>query len=287
MKIKKNQRLSDYTTIGVGGPVPVVYLPNSETELVELLQILSTEKRPYRVLGNGSNILADDRGLREAIVCTKQLERIVRIVENSVTVDAGYPVAQLAYQIASKGLSGLEFAVGIPGSIGGVVRMNAGAHQHTVSEVVHSVRIIMPDARVVVASNQDLDFTYRSCAVPKDAIITEVNLLLQKGNPKEIHELTRKYNEQRTSTQPLKEKSAGCIFKNPGECSAGKLIEDAGLKGYQIGGARVSELHANFIVNHGHASFGDVLQLMDHIKNVVFQNQGVRLQEEVMIWRYE
>src|SRR5262245_57960652 len=134
MKTKTHQKLSDYTTIGIGGPVSTVYLPDTDEELAELLRKLTSEKTPYRVIGNGSNVLADDRGIPEVLVCTRTLQRFFHVDGELVTVDAGYPTAQLAYQTASKGLAGLEFAVGIPGSIGGVVRMNAGAHRHTISE---------------------------------------------------------------------------------------------------------------------------------------------------------
>ena len=285
MKIKKNQRLSDYTTIGIGGPVPVVYLPANESELCDLLKTFTAEKQSYRILGNGSNVLADDTGIPEVIICTRSMERIFQVDGEKVTVDAGYPVAQLAYQTASNGLSGLEFAVGIPGSIGGVTRMNAGAHQHTISEVIASVRMVLPSGGVTSATHAELEFTYRSSAIPKDAIITTVNLRLKKGDSKEVHDLIRIYNDQRTSTQPLREKSAGCIFKNPGPCSAGRLIEDSGLKGFSIGGATVSEKHANFIVNRKSASFRDVIELIAHVKKTVKEKQGIDLHEEVMIWR--
>ena len=285
MKIKTNQLLSDYTTIGIGGPVPVVYLPETEQELMDLLKTLNAEKRTFRVIGNGSNVLADDRGLDEAIVCTRSLERVLSVDGNILTADAGYPMAQLAYQSASKGLSGLEFAVGIPGSIGGVVRMNAGAHGHTISEVVLSVRVVRPNGTADVLAHKDLQFTYRSAAIPQDAIITEVHLNLTPADSKTIHAKIREFNEHRTSTQPLREKSAGCIFKNPGKCSAGKLIDDSGLKGFGIGGAIVSEIHGNFIVNRNQATFEDVLKLIDHIKKTVHDSQGTDLQEEVIIWR--
>jgi UDP-N-acetylmuramate dehydrogenase len=285
MQIKQNQKLSDYTTIGIGGPVPVVYLPENESELAELLKTLSAENRKFRVIGNGSNVLADDRGLDEAIVCTRSLERVLRVEGNVLTADAGYPMAQLAYQSASKGLTGLEFAVGIPGSIGGVVRMNAGAHGHTISEVVDSVRMIDHSGQIRVASNKDQQFSYRSAAIPADAIITEVNLKLVPDDSKKIHARIREFNEHRTSTQPLREKSAGCIFKNPGPCAAGKLIEDSGLKGSGIGGAVVSEIHGNFIINRNQATFEDVLKLIEHIKKTVHDSQGVDLHEEVIIWR--
>lgn len=285
MQIKQNQKLSDYTTIGIGGPVPVVYLPENESELAELLKTLSAENRKFRVIGNGSNVLADDRGLNEAIVCTRSLQRVLREEGNILTADAGYPMAQLAYQSASKGLTGLEFAVGIPGSIGGIVRMNAGAHGHTISEVVDSVRMIDHSGQIRVASNKDLQFSYRSAAIPADAIITEVSLKLVPDDSKKIHARIREFNEHRTSTQPLREKSAGCIFKNPGPCAAGKLIEDSGLKGSGIGGAVVSEIHGNFIINRNQATFEDVLKLIEHIKKTVHDSQGVDLHEEVIIWR--
>lgn len=287
MKFKRDQKLSDYTTIGIGGAVPAVYLPETEAELVTLLRKFSDEKTHYRILGNGSNVLADDRGIREIVVCTRRMERIFQAENELVTVDAGYPMAQLAYQTASKGLSGLEFAVGIPGSIGGVVRMNAGAHQHTISEVVHSVCLICEGGRIVQVNQQELRFTYRSSAIPKDAIISTVTLKLHPDSSKRIHDQIRKNNEERISTQPLREKSAGCIFKNPSGNSAGKLIEDSGLKGFQIGGAAVSDIHANFIINKKNASFHDALKLIDHIKRTVKEKQGVQLQEEVVIWRNE
>ena len=285
MEVRKNQNLSDFTTIGIGGPVPVFYLPKTEAELAELLQTLTKEHTPYRILGNGSNVLADNRGIREVVVCTRNMERIFQVDGESVIVDAGYPVAQLAYQTASKGLSGLEFGVGIPGSIGGVVKMNAGAHHHTISEVVHSVRYVLPDGSTGNATRENLEFSYRSSKIPDQSIITTIRLQLHAGDSKKIHEAIRKYNDERTSTQPLKEKSAGCIFKNPGGCSAGKLIEDSNLKGYRIGGAIVSEMHANFIVNRGGATFEDVLQLIDHVKKTVKQKQDKDLQEEVVVWR--
>lgn len=287
MRIKKDQKLSDYTTMGVGGSVPAVYLPETEGELVELLQQFARDKTAYRVIGNGSNILADDRGIRESLVCTRNMERIVKVEGSMVQVDSGYPMAQLAYQSASHGLSGLEFAVGIPGSIGGVVRMNAGAHKHTIGEVVDSVRLILPGGRVVSVNHSELRFAYRSTAIPTDAIISMVFLKLKPADSRAVHDEIKKNNEWRISTQPLKEKSAGCIFKNPGETSAGKLIEDSGLKGYAVGGAAVSEVHGNFIVNRKHASFEDVQKLIAHIKNTVREKQGIELHEEVMIWRYE
>jgi UDP-N-acetylmuramate dehydrogenase len=287
MKVKKHQKLSDYTTMGVGGYVPVLYLPETEEELSELLHQLGSEKQSYRVVGNGSNLIVDDRGLEDRIVCTRSLKRIFTVDGDIVTVDAGYPMAQLAYQTASKGLSGLEFGVGIPGSIGGVVRMNAGAHKRTISEVVDRVRMVLPGGRVITATNADLQFTYRSSAIPKDAVVTAVQLKLQPADSKEIHTRIRQYNDQRTSTQPLKEKSAGCIFKNPGHNAAGKLIEDSGLKGFTIGGAGVSDLHANFIINRNHATFEHILQLIEHIKRTVKEKKGVDLQEEVMIWKRE
>jgi UDP-N-acetylmuramate dehydrogenase len=285
MKTKTNQKLKDYTTIGIGGNVPTVYLPETENELADLLRTLNQEKRQYRILGNGSNILADDAGFNEAIIVTKQMERIFEAEGERVTVDAGYPMPQLAYQTASRSLSGLEFAVGIPGSIGGVVRMNAGAHGQTISEVVHSVAILLHDGRSVVANNAELQFSYRFSAIPRDAIITRVILQLRPGNSQEIHKRIRENNDWRTSTQPQREKSAGCIFRNPDNTSAGKLIEDSGLKGFSIGGAMVSDVHANFIVNKGHATFADTLKLIDHIKKTVSEKQNVSLEEEVIIWR--
>lgn len=287
MKIKRDQKLEDYTTIGIGGPVPIVYLPENEQELAALLREFSQKRQPYRIIGNGSNVLADDRGVPEALIGTRQMQRIFEVEEDRITVDAGYPMAQLAYQSASKALSGLEFAVGIPGSIGGVVRMNAGAHGRTISDVVHSVKLVLPGGHVVQAYNEELQFTYRSSAIPADAIIVTVTLQLRPGDSKQIHELIRKYNDERTSTQPLKEKSAGCIFKNPKGSSAGKLIEQSGLKGFAIGGAMVSDVHANFIVNRGNATFEDTLKLIAHIKKVVQEKQGVRLQEEVIVWRHD
>lgn len=287
MEIKKDQKLSEYTTMGIGGPTPAMYLPETEAELADLVKTFTAEKKPYRILGKGSNILVDDRGIREVVICTRSMQRIFEVEENQVTADAGYPVAQLAYQTASRGLAGLEFAIGIPGSLGGVVRMNAGAHQRTMSDIVDSVRMVLAGGHLVTAGHEELQFAYRSSAVPHDAIITAATLALRPGNADEIHERIRKFNDQRTSSQPLRDKSAGCIFKNPGVASAGKLIEDSGLKDFRIGGAVVSNIHANFIVNKQNASFEDALNLIDHVKRVVREKTGAQMQEEVILWRYE
>lgn len=287
MEIRKDQKLSEYTTIGIGGPTPALYLPETEIELAELVKTFTAEKKPYRILGKGSNILVDDRGVREVVICTRNMQRIFEVEEDHVTADAGYPVAQLAYKTASLGLAGLEFSIGIPGSLGGVVRMNAGAHQRTFSDVVDTVRMVLAGGHLVTAGHEELQFAYRSSAVPEDAIITAATLELRAGNPDEIHERIRKYNDQRTSTQPLRDKSAGCIFKNPGVASAGKLIQDSGLKDFRIGGAVVSNIHANFIVNKENASFTDAINLIDHVKRVVKEKQGVQMQEEVILWRHE
>ena len=174
MKTKENERLSNYTTMGIGGTVPFLYLPETENELIDLVRSLKAQKRGFRVIGSGSNILADDLGLEDDIICTRSLPRMLRFDGNLLIADSGYPIPQLAYQSASKGLSGLEFAVGIPASIGGVVRMNAGAHGHTISELVHSVRMVSPEGEIVNYSNQDLHFTYRSSTIPKHGIVTEV-----------------------------------------------------------------------------------------------------------------
>jgi len=285
VKTKQNENLSSYTTMGIGGPVPFLYLPESVQEIVDLVKSLNREQRSFRVIGNGSNIIADDQGLTDDVICTKSMPRILRVEGSMMTADSGYPIPQLAYQSASRGLTGLEFAVGIPASIGGVVRMNAGAHGHTISELVHSICMVNPDGQVVTLNNAELQFTYRSSAVPKQGILTEITLRLNPDDPKLIHERIRKFNEYRTSTQPQREKSAGCVFKNPGPCAAGKLIEDAGLKGYQIGGAAVSEIHGNFIVNRKNATFEDVMNLIEHIKKTVREKLHEELHEEVMIWR--
>ncbi len=166
--------------------------------------------------------------------------------------------------------------------------MNAGAHQQNIGEIVDSVRMVLAGGRTLTANHDELRFAYRSSAIPRDAIITSVRLKLKLADSKEIHELIKRYNAERTSSQPLKEKSAGCIFKNPGgPSSAGKLIQDAGLKGFRIGGAAVSEKHANFIVNRDRASFEDALKLIEHIKKTVKEKQKISLHEEVIVWRSE
>jgi UDP-N-acetylmuramate dehydrogenase len=285
VKIKEHENLSNYTTMGVGGPVPFLYLPESENEVVELVRELRSHGRHFRVIGNGSNLIVDDSGLPDDIICTRSLPRMLQFEKESLRADSGYPVPQLAYQSASKALSGLEFAVGIPASIGGVVRMNAGAHGHTISEVVESVRMVDSEGTIAIMSNADLHFAYRTSAIPAEGIVTEVHLKLNPDDSKLIHERIRKFNDYRTSTQPQREKSAGCIFKNPGHTAAGKLIQEAGLKGFQIGGAAVSEIHGNFIINRKNATFQDIINLIEHIKETVRKKKDIELHEEVMIWR--
>jgi UDP-N-acetylmuramate dehydrogenase len=282
--IRSNVSLAGLTSMRVGGAAEYFISPRSSIELAESLAWASDLNLPITIIGAGSNLLISDQGLEGLVVCTRHL-RGIEFVEHSgqVTAAAGEPVARLAMQVASHGWSGFEWAVGIPGTVGGLVVMNAGAQGGCAADCVVSVQTITLTGKTQLIYPQDLDFTYRTSSLQESSnIVTGATFKFQAGgNPMAIASDTEAKLKVRHSTQPYHLPNCGSVFRNPLPQFAAKLIQDAGLKGYQIGNAQVSELHANFIVNLGNAKASDIRSLIQHIKTVIRDRNGVVLETEV------
>ncbi len=282
--IRANVSLAGLTSMRVGGVAEYFISPRSSTELAESLTWAGDRNLPITIIGAGSNLLISDQGLSGLVVCTRHLRGIEFDQQSGqVTAAAGEPVARLAMQIALHGWSGFEWAVGIPGTVGGLVVMNAGAQGGSAADCVVSVQTVALTGETKLIYPQDLDFSYRTSALQESSsLVTGATFKFQTGgDPAAIAADTEAKLKARHSTQPYHLPNCGSVFRNPLPLFAAKLIQDAGLKGYQIGNAQVSELHANFIVNLGHAKASDICSLIQHIKTVIGDRNGVVLETEV------
>jgi UDP-N-acetylmuramate dehydrogenase len=282
--IRTNVSLAGLTSMRVGGAAEYFISPRSSTELAESFAWACDRNLHITIIGAGSNLLISDQGLSGLVVCTRHL-RGIEFDQHSgqVTAAAGEPVARLAMQIASHGWSGFEWAVGIPGTVGGLVVMNAGAQGGSAADCVVSVQTVTSTGEPKLIYPQDLDFSYRTSALQKSSsLVTGATFKFQTGgNPAAIAADTESKLKARHTTQPYHLPNCGSVFRNPLPLFAAKLIQDAGLKGYQIGNAQVSELHANFIVNLGQAKASDIFSLIQHIKTVICDRNNVVLETEV------
>ena len=281
-------RLSKLTTFRIGGPARAVVLPATEEELKHIIVFLHTYKVDWVVMGRGSNVLVADRGFGGVAVVLGNKFSAINIVSESengiaVRVAAGCSLARLVAWCVDRAIVGFEFAAGIPGSVGGAVVMNAGAWGHEIGELVAAVHLLSPEGELVVRERRELDFSYRALGRMDADIVVAATFLLKRGERDAIEADIRRINRQRRELQPQGVASAGSFFKNPPGQAAGFLIERAGLRGCRMGGAMVSCQHANFIVNTGSATAGDVLGLMRLVQERVFQDSGVRLEPEVRI----
>lgn len=282
--IKTNCLMKQYTTLKVGGPARVCVLPSTTAELLCTLDCLEKHKICYLVMGNGSNLLFSDKGYEGVVLKIGDGIDRIRVEGNIVFAEAGALVCNVAKAAATAGLTGMEFAAGIPGSLGGAVYMNAGAYGGDMSGIVHSVSSISNYGMMKDRACGALDFSYRkSIFQANKETILGIKLKLQQGDAIDIEIKMRQYNEQRASKQPLNQPSAGSFFRRPEGHFAGKLIAEAGLKGLSCGGAQVSALHAGFIVNTGHATSSDIIDLMRIVQETVFDKTGVLLEPEVKI----
>jgi len=287
-----DEMMSKYTSMRIGGPADVFVLP---ADLGDLKIILNHRgSSPIWTIGDGTNLLVRDRGIRGIVIslknCFKSIKRPVfyKSLDGKekavIQVDGGVKLSYLAKFIARYGLKGIESLVGIPGSVGGSIAMNAGAEGAEISHVLRSIKFVTLDGEIKTYSKSEMVFAYRKTTFPsKGGIVIEAELDLEKGDIADIHREMDKYLSRRGSTQPLTTPNSGSIFKNPDGEKAGRLIESAGLKGFQIGGARVSIKHANFIVNKGSASAEDVIRLIKHIQTVVEEKSGIKLEQEIVI----
>lgn len=283
----ENVPMSKYTTYRVGGIASLIVYPANVEKLIKLLQILKENNAKYKVLGNGSNVIFSDSEYDGVIIKLDSLNHLI-INDTVIKVGAGYNLMKLAYKVSKMGLSGLEFATGIPGSVGGAVYMNAGAYKSDMGYIVSSIKVLTKDLEIKEIYNKDLNFHYRESLLQhqRDYICLEATIVLKHGNTNDILSLIEDRKQKRLLTQPLEYPSAGSVFRNPSDDFAGRLIEEAGLKGKMMGGALVSPKHANFIINYNNATASDIRNLITHVKDTVKEKNNVDLliEQEFVNW---
>ena len=278
-----NEPMSRHTTLKLGGPADYLAFPRSEEEIAGLFEEADRNGIPVTVIGHGSNLLVLDGGIRGLVISIGKNMRAITRNGNTLTVQAGAMLGSAAAEAAEAGLTGLEFASGIPGTVGGGVTMNAGAYGGEMAQTVTRVRGIRRNGERVELSRDEMDFGYRHSAVTEmNLTVTEVTFELQAGDPAEIRAKMSELNARRAEKQPLDVPSAGSTFKRPEGYYAAALIDQCGLKGYSVGGAQVSLKHAGFLVNKGTSS-RDFLELMKQVAGIVEERTGVRLEPEVRI----
>jgi len=283
-KLERNYPLKRLSSWKIGGPGEIVYWPDTAGDLVQVVKWCREQGKPFFLLGRGSNVLLPDEGLKGLVIVTTNLKDI-DWREDSVRVEAGYPLMLLSREAAARGLRGLEFACGIPGTIGAAVALNAGAYGAEIGQLVESVQVLTPGGEQLALDAEGIDFAYRNSSLITARYLVLSCLLRFKGSadPRDLQETMDRYMAKRASAQPLKHPNAGSVFRNPPGDSAGRLIEAAGWKGRRIGDAEVSMEHANFIINKGKAESADVLRLIREIQEDVFSKFGIELQTEIKI----
>lgn len=287
-RVEANVSLSKYTTYKVGGTALALVYPKSVKKLVSLIKLLTGSKIKYKVIGNGSNLLFSDKNFDGVIIRLTELTDIEFLSYNKIRVEAGYSLPKLSLLVAKKGLAGLEFASGIPGTVGGAIFMNAGAYKSDMGYIVQSVRVLTPECKIITFENREMNFHYRSSFLQKhpEYICLDAVIKLKKGDKELLDEVIKERRARRIESQPLEYPSAGSVFRNPEGNFAGKLIEDLGLKGYRIGGAMVSEKHANFIINYDNATSADIKNLIDYVHDRVMDeyNIDLKIEQEFVNW---
>ncbi len=287
-KIEKEVFLSKYTTYKVGGLCSAIIYPKSVEKLVALIKILKKHKIKFKVLGNGSNVLFSDKRYDGVIIKLTNLDNI-ELKGTKITVGAGYHLMRLSSFATKHSLTGLEFASGIPGTVGGAVFMNAGAYKSDMGYIVKDVKVLTPSYEIINLTNGEMKFHYRTSFLKThpNYICLEATIKLKKGQKSAIEQLIKDRKKRRLETQPLEYPSAGSVFRNPSpENPSGKIIEELGLKGITKGGAEVSKKHANFIVNTGGASAADIKELIDYVQKTVKENTGIdlKVEQEFVNW---
>lgn len=277
-----DEPLSEHTTFEIGGPADLYVMPEDIDELRDVIDLCREKDLPFFVLGRGSDLLVSDEGYRGVIVGLADGLTGVDVDEKEMTCEAGVTLKEAAEMACELGLTGLEFACGIPGTVGGACFMNAGAYDGCMADVIESVRVITPEGDVKQYGVDELDFGYRQSRIRNEGLIVlSATFKLHHGDPEDIRAKMDDLTARREEKQPLDKPSAGSTFKRPEGHFAGKLISDAGLRGYQVGGAAVSTKHAGFVVNLGGATAADVRAVIEHVQDEVERQYGVRLEPEV------
>ena len=270
------------TTFRVGGPASYFVTPETEEEVAKVIEVCTQENVPYYIVGNGSNLLVSDQGYEGVIIQIYKQMNQVEITENEIHAQAGALLSMIANRAMEAELTGFEFAAGIPGTLGGACVMNAGAYGGEMKDVLETVTVLTRDGDVKTLTKDELELGYRTSVIAKkDYIVLSAVIRLENGKKEEIKAVMDDLKEKRITKQPLEYPSAGSTFKRPEGYFAGKLIQDAGLRGFQVGGAQVSEKHCGFVVNKDQATAADVMNLMNQVSDKVYEMSGVRLEPEV------
>lgn len=284
-RVLVNEPLARYTTMKIGGPADILIVPKHVAGIEKTLQLVKQYKTKWTVIGRGSNLLVSDQGIEGVVIRLGEGLDHLEVEKHKVRVGSGYPLIKLSTLLSRQGLAGLEFTSGIPGSVGGAVYMNAGAHKSDISSVLSKALILFEDGTIDWLTNKELEFSYRASVLQtkRPGIVLEAVFQLQAGKREEIVRSMQNNKDYRRETQPWNHPCAGSVFRNPIPHFAGDLVEKAGLRGYRIGGAQISEMHGNFIVNTGGASAQDVLSLIELIKHTIKDKFDVDMHTEVEI----
>lgn len=281
-KIYVNEKMEKHTTFRIGGPADYFVMPSDVTDVKAVIELCEQEKVPYYVVGNGSNLLVGDKGFRGVIIQIAGNMNQMQADGEVITAQAGCSLAQIAGKALDEELAGFEFAAGIPGTLGGAVRMNAGAYGGEIKDVLESAVVLTREGKVMELSVSEMEFDYRTSIIERTGwTILGGKIRLHKGKREKIKAVMDDLREKRVSKQPLEYPSAGSTFKRPKGYFAGKLIQDAGLRGFRVGGACVSEKHSGFVINIDHATADDVVSLMEQVDEKVRAQFGVGLEPEV------
>ena len=286
VELRFSEPLHKHTSFRIGGNAEVMALPKNAEELARILKVSALLDNKPAILGAGTNILAPDEGVGGLVICLKDcLSGMERLSENRIRVMAGVTMTRAAVFAANLGLSGLEFAHGIPGTVGGGVYMNAGAYGGEIKDICESVEVMNPEGNVTTLSTEQMAFSYRHSILEEiSGIVVSAVFKLEPKPVEEIRTRMKELQARRSASQPLDLPSAGSAFKRPKGAYAAALIDEAGLKGYAVGGAAISEKHAGFAVNLGGATAADMRQLLAQVSDIVFERSGIRLEPEVRIW---
>lgn len=281
-RIKKDEPMKKHVTFRVGGNADYFVTVKNADEIAAVINLCKEEKVPYFIMGNGSNLLVGDKGIRGVVIQIAKDMNEIEVDGETITAMAGALLSKIAGAALNAGLTGLEFASGIPGTLGGAVVMNAGAYGGEMKDVLDMVRVLTPEGEILELGKDALKLGYRTSVVAeKNYIVLDARIVLKKGDKEKIREYMEDLKGRRTSKQPLEYPSAGSTFKRPEGYFAGKLIDDAGLRGFSLGGAQVSEKHCGFVINKDNATALEIIKLIEEVQKRVKENSGVALETEV------
>ena len=283
-KLMFDEPMKNHTSFKIGGPADLLILVHSESEIINAIRLCREHKLDYFIMGNGSNLLVKDSGMRKVVIKIASGFENIEVDGNIIRAEAGALLSTIAKHALRANLKGFEFASGIPGTIGGAITMNAGAYGGEMKDIVSRVRVLTQENEIKYIDGADMDFRYRgSKVVDEELIVLGVEMEFEKGEYQEIKAILDDLTERRTSKQPLDMASAGSTFKRPEGYFSGKLIDDSGLRGLKYGDAQVSEKHCGFIVNRGNSNYDEVTTLIKTVQKIVYDNYGVEMETEVKI----